>query len=154
MRYSHYVVVGLTIVLTACSIAFGKKFSGFDPLLVNHAELYVFRTEGENLSGITGAYPAITVDGKKIGVLKRSGYLRSRMVPGQYVVATVPSHWNWPMNEQKVSLTMQAGERYFIELSTSAGKAENFRIKKVLVGFHQVSESRALDVLPNLVYSE
>lgn len=145
------------IFLAGCAIATGPKFSAFEDVSSNAVEIYVIRTEDGTMGSRIGALPPITVDGKEIGILKRDGYLKTKVLPGRHVVSTVPNFMtNWTLS-QSVVINTTGGKRYFVRLHSESGGIDNrgsIIVKNVLFSFHEAPENEAVSFLSNLSLSE
>lgn len=147
----------IAILLVGCAIATGPKFSAFEDLPSDAAEIYVIRTEDGTMGSRIGALPPIKVDGKEIGILKRDGYLKTRVLPGRHVVSTVPNFMtNWTLS-QSIVINAIGGKRHFVRLHSDSGGTDNrgtIIVKNVIFSFREVPEKEAVPFLSNLSLSE
>ncbi|HUW44935.1 MAG TPA: DUF2846 domain-containing protein [Dehalococcoidia bacterium] len=147
----------LVVHLAGCAVATGPKFSSFEDLSPNTAEIYIIRTEDGTMGSRIGAMPPITVDGKEIGILKREGYIKTKVHPGRHIVSTVPNFMtNWDL-AQSVVLQTTGGKRYFVRLHSNSGGTQlrgSMIVKNVVFSFREATEQEALPFLPTLSLSE
>lgn len=147
----------IAVLLAGCAVATGPKFSAFEDLSPNTAEIYVIRTEDGTMGSRIGAVPPITVDGKEIGLLKREGYIKAKVQPGRHIVSTIPNFMtNWTL-AQSVVIQTTGGKRYFVRLHSNSGGTErrgSVTTKFVSFSFREATEKEAIPFLPDLSLSE
>lgn len=150
-------VIPIVFLLFGCAIATGPRFSGLEEPPPNQSDIYVFRTEGPGSESRTGSSPAILVNGKAMGVLRRDGYLKFRVNPGTNVVSMGPRpEVKWTL-KKSVPIQVTGGRRYFVRLHSDPGGTTYYAAratKLVLFSFDETSEQEAAPLLKSLSLSQ
>ncbi len=131
--------------LSSCG-AGGAKFSGLEKPKDNMAQVYVYRSTSLDQFD---KYPDIFIDNKKIGELKRGGYLKSSVSSGTHIIGVYGGAFRWPHKNRQYAVKLKAGNTYFYQVSLSSTNAGNYIIRNF--SFTQTKDkTKALSDLADL----
>lgn len=142
------VLFSTSFLLLACN-ATGPKFTQFEALDTNQANVYIYRPWAM-LDG--AASPTIQIDGKDNFDLSNGGYKVISLKPGKHKLTVKEGAFmsNWRAGEMNIEHKLEANKNYFVRLSaelTDVGSYGGVTSVSGNYSFALIKESYALNEL-------